>query len=235
MKFQNPDTNQIFVDICDAYTDFCNSRDCDTDCPLDAPTYKEGYEFCSVWAIHHPVEAAHLMGYEVLEDDFNYYEGLKSSLEEAIAYKEGKPNDCSAVTIELEEANMDKPRICEVLGVEVEEKFDAGPYKDAYIDLFGIIRTNIGSLMDTDRVCELINHPDHIIRKPRWTKQEVEEAKTIRRVFGRDGTIKRTHDIGERSTLVFNHLYINANLLPSLQPGHSVKLSEICGGIHDFD
>ena len=61
---------------------------------------------------------------------------------------------------------MDKPRICEVLGVEPEEKFDAGPYKDAYVDLFGIIRTNIGSLMDVDRVCDLINHPDRIIRKP---------------------------------------------------------------------
>lgn len=69
MKFRNPDTNQIFVDIHAAYADFCNSRDCDTDCPLDAPTYKEGYEFCSVWAIHHPVEAARLMGYKVMEDD----------------------------------------------------------------------------------------------------------------------------------------------------------------------
>lgn len=70
---------------------------------------------------------------------------------------------------EKEEIKMDKPRICEVLGVEPKEKFDAGPYKDAYVDSFGIIRTNIGSLMDADRVCELINHPDRIIRKPRWT------------------------------------------------------------------
>ena len=34
---------------------------------------------------------------------------------------------------------MDKPRICEVLGVEPEEKFDAGSYKDAYADLYGTI------------------------------------------------------------------------------------------------
>lgn len=246
MKFRNPDTNQIFVDIHAAYADFCNSRDCDTDCPLDAPTYKEGYEFCSVWAIHHPVEAARLMGYEVLEDDFNYYEGLKSSLEEAIAYKEGKPNDCSAVTIELEEANMDKPRICEVLGVEVDEEWNViGDIAATYrINQSGRLECAM-SLFNRpcrwkwqradDQLADFINNPDRIVRKPRWTEQEVEEAKTIRRVFGRDGTIKRTHDIGERSTLVFNHLYINANLLPSLQPGQSVKLSEICGGIHDFD
>lgn len=89
-----------------------------------------------------------------------------------------------------EEANMDKhigdatemvrPRICEVLGVEPEEKFDAGPYIDAYVDLQGVIRTNIGSLMDSDRVCELINHPDRIIRKPRWTEQEAEEIVKLR-------------------------------------------------------
>lgn len=65
MKFRNPDTNQIFVDIHAAYADFCNARDCDTDCPLDDPTCKDGYPSCSVWAIHHPVEAARLMGYEV--------------------------------------------------------------------------------------------------------------------------------------------------------------------------
>lgn len=82
-----------------------------------------------------------------------------------------------------EEANMDKPRICEVLGVEKGERFDAGPYKDAYIDSFGTIRTNMGTLMDADRVCELINHPDRIIRKPRWTQQEVERAKAIKLLF----------------------------------------------------
>lgn len=196
----------------------------------DAPTCKDGYQSCSVWAIHHPVEAARLMGYEIMEDIIKTVQGHEPLTAEQ---QKDMAEFIDSKLTDKEEANMDKPRICEVLGVEVEEKFDAGPYKDAYIDLFGIIRTNIGSLMDTDRVCELINHPDHIIRKPRWTKQEVEEAKTIRRVFGRDGTIKRTHDIGERSTLVFNHLYINANLLPSLRPGQSVKLSEICGSIHD--
>ena len=83
-----------------------------------------------------------------------------------------------------EEANMDKPRICEVLGVEPKEKFDAGSYKDAYVDLYGTIRTNIGTLMDADQVCNIINHPDRIIRKPRWTEQEVERAKNLLEVVG---------------------------------------------------
>ena len=125
---------------------------------------------------------------------------------------------------------MVRPRICEVLGVEKGERFDAGPYKDAYIDSFGTIRTNMGTLMDADRVCELINHPDRIIRKPRWTEQDVEDAKTVRRVFGRDGVIRRTPNLGERSTLVFDHLYINEDLFPSIKPGQSVTLDQIIGG-----
>lgn len=131
-----------------------------------------------------------------------------------------------------EEANMDKPRICEVLGVEKGERFDAGPYKDAYIDSFGTIRTNMGTLMDADRVCELINHPDRIIRKPRWTQQDVEDAKTVRRVFGRDGTIERHSKTMTvpYSPLTFDHLYINEDLFPSIKPGQSVTLDEIIGG-----
>ena len=133
---------------------------------------------------------------------------------------------------EKEEANMDKPRICEVLGVEPKEKFDAGSYKDAYVDLYGTIRTNIGTLMDADQVCNIINHPDRIIRKPRWTEQDVKGAKAIRYVFGRDGTIKRHSKAvtAPYSTLTFDHLYINENLFQSLRPGESVKLDEIIGG-----
>lgn len=66
--------------------------------------------------------------------------------------------------------------------------------------------------------------------KPRWTQQDVEDAKTVRRVFGRDGVIRRTPNLGERSTLVFDHLYINEDLFPSIKPGQSVTLDEIIGG-----
>ena len=133
-----------------------------------------------------------------------------------------------------EEANMDKPRICEVLGVEKGERFDAGPYKDAYIDSFGTIRTNMGTLMDADRVCELINHPDRIIRKPRWTEQEVERAKAIKEIFPNAYklarnlsaiTIYRVED-----DIPFYLATIQAERFHSLRPGETVTLDEIIGG-----
>lgn len=126
------------------------------------------------------------------------------------------------------EANMDKPRICEVLGVEPEEKFDAGPYKDAYVDLFGIIRTNIGSVMDADRVCDLINHPDRIIRKPHWTEQEVERAKAIKVLFPCAIAITKA-PFG--SVFVSGaSLILSTEYFPSIQPGQSVTIDEIIGG-----
>ena len=123
---------------------------------------------------------------------------------------------------------MDKPKICEVLGVEPEEKFDAGTYKDAYVDLFGIIRTNIGLVMDADRVCDLINHPDRIIRKPRWTEQEVERAKAIKLLF--PCAIAITKASFGSIFVSGTSLTLSTEYFPSIQPGQSVTLDEIIGG-----
>lgn len=134
---------------------------------------------------------------------------------------------------------MDKPRICELLGVEPEEKFDAGPYKDAYVDLFGIIRTNIGSVMDADQVCDLINHPDRIIRKPHWTKQEVEDAAHLKKILDSrkigyltrewGGELRFCDNYG-KSESVFSSISLCPAMFPSIQPGQSVTLDEIIGG-----
>ena len=127
-------------------------------------------------------------------------------------------------------ARMGKPRICEVLGVEPEEKFDAGSYKDAYADLYGTIRTNIGTLMDADRVCEIINHPDRIIRKPHWTEQEVEKAKAIKMLYSEAESIEM-YGFGIR---VFNRKLVIAtldpSLFPSLRSNEIITFDEIIGG-----
>ena len=135
---------------------------------------------------------------------------------------------------EKEEANMDKPRICEVLGVEPKEKFDAGSYKDAYVDLYGTIRTNIGTLMDADQVCNIINHPDRIIRKPRFTQQEVESAKIISVLFPEATHIGRLRGsnaliiIGADNGWIAN---IENSLFQEIKSGQSVTLDEIIGGV----
>ena len=173
-----------------------------------------------------PHEAARLMGYEVV------YE----SGDDAV------PLDMLADTFNEigKEANMDKPRICEVLGVEVEEEF---------IYDFGENQVNRGTFkigadgrryykdgIDNWHLCYseeslliIINHPDRIIRKPRFTEQEVEDAKMVKAVFGKNGIIKRYDKATTEpySTLVFNNIYINENMFPSIREGQEYSLDEI--------
>lgn len=131
---------------------------------------------------------------------------------------------------------MDKPRIAQVLGVEVGEDVkyrhtDGTEENICVCEGGGIIISSLSCKLPTVAVLiNAINHPDRIIRKPHWTEQDVEDAKTVRRVFGRDGAIRRTPNLGERSTLVFDHLYINEDLFPSIKPGQSYTLDEIIGG-----
>jgi hypothetical protein len=147
-------------------------------------------------------------------------------------------DDMLEPTKHKEDANMDKhigdvtemvrPRICEVLGVEKGERFDAGPYKDAYIDSFGTIRTNMGTLMDADRVCELINHPDRIIRKPRWTEQEVEIVKNLLEVVG-PAELRKVADMVTMK-VDGKIIYLRKDAFPSLKNEMVVTLYEIIGG-----
>ena len=72
-----------------------------------------------------------------------------------------------------------------------------------------------------------INHPDRIIRKPRWTEQDKEDAKAIVRVFGNKGFVERD---GSGKLELNSCYYINRELFPSLNPGESATLDEIIGG-----
>ena len=235
MKFRSPDTNQIFVDIYDAHADFCNDRDCDTDCPLDAPTCKDGYQSCSVWAIHHPVEAARLMGYEVLEDDEKC-----SNCAYPNPSVECVTCGASHRNYQKEEANMDKPRICEVLGVEVGERFEL---KSTGIVLLvnddGKIHISLshGEHKETDLnvnyLVNAINNPDRIVRKPRWTEKEVEAAKAILTLWP-DATILedgRPYDIRVHGKDRLLNT-VDLDLFPSLGPGESVTLTEVIHETH---
>jgi hypothetical protein len=229
MKFRSK-TGEVALTIEQALEQFCDSKkDCDY-CELREPVqqYAGTKRPCHEYVRANPYEAARLMGYEVVEDDEprTCFNCIGCEIEKDFDPQEGCKN-----WVKRKEANMDKPRICEVLGVEPEEKFDADPYKDAYVDLFGIIRTNIGSAMDAYRVCELINHPDRIIRKPRWTEQEVKRAKAIKVLWPKAEKLYRgaaTITIYTRSQLFVIDLH--AELFPSLHSGETVTLDEIIGG-----
>ena len=138
---------------------------------------------------------------------------------------------------------MNKPRIAQVLGVEVGEEFtydfganqvNRGAFK---IGADGKRYYKTGDLWNPcyneDDLAVIINHPDRIIRKPRWTQQEVERAKAIRLLYPEADSLNECGPYIK----VFNNKFVIATLdtalFPSLCPGESVKLDEICGNIHD--
>lgn len=138
---------------------------------------------------------------------------------------------------EKEEDNMDKPRICEVLGVEVGEEFDFCMFSGLYVDEAGYVRLNEGAIIESTILCLLINEPDSILRKPRWTEQEVELFKAIHTLYSQAKYVERIKDsgvIGLSNNTCGWITDIDKDLFPSLRPGETVKLDEIIGGAnHD--
>ena len=86
----------------------------------------------------------------------------------------------------------------------------------------------------------MINLPDLIIRKPRFTQQEVEDAKTIKRMFGtdnfthihkdEDGWTEMMDGPGEDWTIGWCSIGMEEGMFPSIRPGETVTLDEIIGG-----
>ena len=136
---------------------------------------------------------------------------------------------------------MNKPRIAQVLGVEVGEEFtydfganqvNRGAFK---IGADGKRYYKTGDLWNPcyneDDLAVIINHPDRIIRKPRWTEQEVKRAKAIKVLWPKAEKLYRgaaTITIYTRSQLFVIDLH--AELFPSLHSGETVTLDEIIGG-----
>ena len=213
--------------------------------------------------LHLDNEAARLMGYEVVEDETpNEKIFLPSSCEIAdgiireesnywwkmpmkVAYElrgDGgngvwEKDEPVGNSDPLKEDNMDKPRICEVLGVEVGEPFGFNDFpfdesKEFMVDENGEIRPNGDGCITPSEICCIINNADCIIRKPRFTKQEVEFARLFKAACKNVVWIQRK----DEKTLVWVVEYSNDEyrlpfrLFPSILPGQSYTLDEIIGG-----
>ena len=246
MKFRDPVTQKVFSGIVDANDYFCakSAVECNS-CPLDIPSHQQKKISCESWCKTNQEEAARLMGYEVVKERYDSSgtcgiceksipNGYDGDITCSITGKSGKSED----KCKLEEANMDKPRICEVLGVEVGERFELG--NTGIILLVnddGLLHIGLsqGAHKETDLnvnyLVKAINHPDRIIRKPRFTEQEVERAKAIRLLFPDAVAVERLGNIiiverVDRSAA----FVISADLMPIIQNRDFYTLDEIIGG-----
>lgn len=222
MKFRSK-TGEVALTIEQALEQFCDSKkDCDY-CKLREPVqqYAGTKRPCHEYVRANPHEAARLMGYEVVEDG-------------NVLTK----NDSKGESLE---ANMDKPRICEVLGVEVGERFEL---KSTGIVLLvnddGKIHILLshGEHKETDLnvnyLVNAINDPDRIVRKPRFTQQEAERAKAIKVLLPEINAIKYDGAWTQCLEIVdgtyFQREVITRHLFPSVEKGQVYTLDEIIGG-----
>lgn len=150
-----------------------------------------------------------------------------------VSFRKSHPHEAARLmgyeVIEDNEANMDKPRICEVLGVDVDEVFtiETPVRKSTYCRI-----DEKGKIYNTcvETLCYAINHPDRIIRKPRWTEQEVERAKAIKVLYPEAYKLDECDPQIKVLNTKFVITTLDTALFPSLRPSETIKLDEIIGG-----
>ena len=217
MKFRNPETGEVFETHCDT-------------CGAGSSGCKLVWKNVSCGRLkENPHEAARLMGFKVVEDDEP--SGNPGQLEEACIME--CPVCGKEFDIHLEEANMDKP------------------LKDW---TFSEVQEYCKKQRNTSErcsACKIKKFCDKYLGKkgesaspkywdlsepPRWTEQEVEDAKTLCRMWpGGEIEFKRYAD--GRCAMVHIQGSLHGcldlgqvDLFPSILPGQSYTLDEIIGG-----
>ena len=236
MKFKDPATGEVFHTIRQAVQNHCSLHCNSRACPYWESAGCVG--MLKRYTVDNPHEAARLMGQEVVEDG---HDGDTAGISDAFnrMAKEMRENAGEMREPQLnagkEEANMGKPRICEVLGVEVGQNFKLkGADMGFYVDRDGIVkREEDDKSVGLPEICMMINLPDQIIRKPRFTEREVERAKAIKVLYPEicyiraDDRCLRGLNKGKESVL----LNCVLSWFPSLRPNETVTLDEIIGGV----
>lgn len=153
---------------------------------------------------------------------------------------------CGARVYKQEDLPMSeekKPRLAEVLGVEVGEKFRIADYPVDYGDVAVCtdgkvrrVRSNPplehGDKIGANALYHIINPPENIKRCPRWTEQEVEIAKAIKLLAPAMDCIERISENRSElySKLDFGAAYLQIPCIPSMKPGERIALNDIIGG-----
>lgn len=105
------------------------------------------------------------------------------------------------------------------------------PLTHIWVDENGLLHTKDG-YASGNLVCDTINHPDRIIRNPRWTVQEVERAKAIKVIYPDAENLEECDPVVQVCFEKFVITTLDTALFPSLRPGETVKLSDIISSHH---
>lgn len=144
-----------------------------------------------------------------------------------------------------------KPRIAEILGVEVGEAFSIDGYPTDYgmvqvcedgkirrrcpKEIREVTQLEVGHKIGSNALYYLLNHPECVIRKPRWTNNEIKIAKAIKAIWpeaedirARNGTTSAIEYRVCAGRVVLGVIY--AGYFPTMRCGENYALDEIIGG-----
>lgn len=201
IKFRIPNTDEAFE-----FTGLCAEKFCKRikSC-LDCQIYTlKGKGTCGEWVDKHPNEAAKLMGYEVVEDK--------------------KEKTCSAIE------DRKQPRICEILGVEVGDKFRIQGYTNSVtfqIEPDGKYTTQPpNAIRSSFAFLDCIENPDRIIKLPRFTDNESKLLKLLYD-YAPDTSVKALETcvlitMGDTESYCFPK-----GMFPTIKCGENIRLSDI--------
>lgn len=193
-----------------AFENFCNHQASCRGCPLDDKG--NSWNECRDWVINHPSEAAKIMELELVRE------------------KEDKKET-------EEEQTMSRPKICEILGVEVGEKFriqgsDETVFQILNDGTFATQPVNVPG--STTALLQAIEHPERVVCLSRWSPDEVALARAFwEACYSMDDVFFYRRSNGrlcwgvdsEGMDLSENHLPVC--LFPQIKNGHKIYLRDI--------
>lgn len=236
MKFKDPKTGEVFDDILSAWEAYKCPGPCG-DCNLSGKCNE-------VWLKANPEEAARLMGYEAIDDD-PMPDCIRAAKKEKCAVC-GKETDfveycaetplCSRKCVNkfydrlfVEEATKllenwtlkEVKGYCDARNVESNSPCTGCP--------FARRGSNSCRFSGIHSPCDL-----DLSDKPIWTKQEIEDAKTIKRLFlSREPLIIERRSNGSILLRDENSCWaerLKNDCFPSLGPGETARPDDIIGG-----
>lgn len=133
-----------------------------------------------------------------------------------------------------------KPRIAEILGVEVGERFSLMGFQPHYVEFWiksdGTFETNPPRIPNSSvALLRAVEQPCFVIRKPGWTRNEIRMAKAIKAIWpdaedirARDGATSAIEYRVCAGCMVFGVIY--SGYFPTMKCGENYALDEIIGG-----
>ena len=133
-----------------------------------------------------------------------------------------------------------KPRIAEILGVEVGERFSLMGFQPQYVEFWiksdGTFETKPPRTPNSSvALLRAVEQPCFVIRKPRWTNNEIKMAKAIKALWpdaedirARSGATSAIEYRVCAGCVVLGVIY--AGYFPMMRCGEDYSIDEIIGG-----